>query len=501
MYELYKPLRNYMRQFGVVPALAHVWQYSVHLAYGGKKPSLAVDEIGRALDIRQYVFPWDLEILAQEIVLNGGTEGVRSLGDWPDFARAVNAIRDLENNIVVEQEDADLVLRGLHRIVHRQFPWQRKQTVASFARTWKIWSSKSLADIVEREIGLTVRQHTELCLAINGHFTKTIGMVTTSDYASLLGISSEARDQFFDRLSYSLEELREHTVAEQHYDADWLYSFNPLRDRPLIRFDSTNPSRVMCPLPPLLQNRISDGLYYDVCRTKDFNSAFGPAFQSYVGEVLRATLPGAHVTGEAQYHVGKNRKDGVDWIAGDTTATLFIECKTKRMRQSAKFLTSTDELDEELRMMAKFVVQTYKNVSDAIAGLTSWQSDGRPLYPVIVTLENWHIFTPPIADALDRHIREGVVAAGLEETVVDSIPYTIMAVEDLEIAGQIMARTGIERFMRAKTDREHRRWTIGGFMPSTFGDELKDVRTILFEYEWRAFGDDLRKRHEAIRRP
>jgi len=30
---------------------------------------------------------------------------------------------------------------------------------------------------------------------------------------------------------------------------------------------------------------------------------------------------------EHPYHVGKYRKDSVDWIVSDRTADLFIECK------------------------------------------------------------------------------------------------------------------------------------------------------------------------------
>lgn len=51
----------------------------------------------------------------------------------------------------------------------------------------------------------------------------------------------------------------------------------------------------------------------------------------------------------------------------DESATLFIECKTKKIRYEAKSsIASTTVLDEELEKMADFVVQSYKTLLDAI---------------------------------------------------------------------------------------------------------------------------------------
>ena len=83
-----------------------------------------------------------------------------------------------------------------------------------------------------------------------------------------------------------------------------------------------------------------------------FSQAFGPSFQNYVGEVLAATTRDSTATflAEEKYQVGKNRKDSVDWIVEDDTATLFIECKTKKVRYEAKVaLTDTVALNEGFR--------------------------------------------------------------------------------------------------------------------------------------------------------
>src|SRR5713101_10111512 len=85
--------------------------------------------------------------------------------------------------------------------------------------------------------------------------------------------------------------------------------------------------------------RITTGLYYALKDENGFLTAFGQSFQDYVGEVLRHRISNnaMQVLGEAEFQVGRHRKDTVDWIIqqGDEGA-LFVECKTKRLTWASK---------------------------------------------------------------------------------------------------------------------------------------------------------------------
>jgi len=80
------------------------------------------------------------------------------------------------------------------------------------------------------------------------------------------------------------------------------------------------------PGPTLLFWRITTGLYYSLKEQAGFPTAFGDSFQAYAGEVLQRRIvnPAMQVLGEAEYHVGQNRKDSIDWIVqeGDAAACL-----------------------------------------------------------------------------------------------------------------------------------------------------------------------------------
>lgn len=121
-YEDYKPFRNYMRKFSLVESLVDVWRYSLHVLNGAPLP--ADYAIGKPPfePIKRNVWPWELDILAREIVLNATTKGDRSLRRWNDLAGAINHIKRLDNEAYVAFGDQRDVLLEMHRIVHRQVP-------------------------------------------------------------------------------------------------------------------------------------------------------------------------------------------------------------------------------------------------------------------------------------------------------------------------------------------------------------------------------------------
>ena len=169
----------------------------------------------------------------------------------------------------------------------------------------------------------------------------------------------------------------------------------------------------------------------------------------------------------------------------DTTAEIFIECKTKKVRHRAKVgLLSTEILQEDLEKMADFIVQTYKTLCDALNGKYGhWKSSGKPIYALIVTLEEWLTFgvTEIIDDAASRKL----VKSGIDLDILIRHPYTICSVEDLETAIQIIEKVGIEPFFSKKATCECRKWDIDPFMRDVFKAEVANVRSDLFADDWQ----------------
>jgi hypothetical protein len=487
MYDLYKPFRNYLRQFPLVQSLDLIWAYSEHVANNRTLPARMQfrNAFGRPWLGRFCVYPWELDLLAREIILNGNIDGKRSLDTWAELSTVINKLRSIDDEMAKRDGSPEKALRDLHRTAHQQFPWQRPPSISSMMRAYKLFGTDMMRPILEEITDIDLDSFFKLGLATAGHFLKQPGLNTNQDY-TVIGVEKETSEKFFDRLTVDLKELREQIIAAQRYDDGWLYTINPLRNRPLVRFDSSHPERVLCPIQTFLMRRFSEGLFYDTVVHPNFPNAVGKSFEAYIGDVLHELLGEKFsVHGEREYWVGKNRKDGVDWIVSDETSHIFIECKTKRLRHEAKFISDGVGLAMALDTMAGYIVQNYLNIMDALAGRTHWERDEKPIYSIIVTLEDWWIFSPPIIKIIDASIHTKMAKAGVPLKMLEEVPYIIASADEFEAAFQIMSGTGIAAYLGLKCTEEHRQQALSGFSTERFSEQLKATHRRLFEKDWR----------------
>ncbi|HEX3653011.1 MAG TPA: hypothetical protein VHU18_09340 [Rhizomicrobium sp.] len=478
-YDEYKPFRNYMRQFQRLQGLIDIWQYSLHIVEGKSLPLDYLADIAARTrrNLHQYLYPWDIDILARELILNGAERRNRSLQRWGDLSVAIDHLRRLGDEAYSrgDAEPADVMLE-MHRIAHRQFPWQQKMGANGFIRALKVFGHASVNCIVERELGMSAEQFIMLGTAVTGNFHRSWGMSTEQNY-SALGIPVAASQAFFERLSSTCGTLREQTLAVQRYNSDWQYTWNPLQARPLVRFDRDHPARVVCPMPYYLIKRATAGLFYDLVRSSDFDNPFGYSFQSYIGEIAQIffTQPAFTVAAPAPYDIGSRHLHGVDWIISDRTGHLFLECKTKRLTMRAKSEADTAAVDHDLSVLAEAVVQNFKNMQHAMEGKTAWKSDGMPVFSMILTLEDWFIFSPRVRELLQNNLRLLAAKEGLDERAVMQMPYTVASASEFEVACQIIAQVGIAPLMQNKLENETNWWLLLPFLRQHFPNELRNV--------------------------
>jgi hypothetical protein len=486
-YDEYKPLRNYMRRFDLAESLVDLWRYSLHVIENLPLPgdySVGIGSTDR--ELKKVLFPWDVDILAKECVLNAGTGGDRTLRKRRDLAVAINHLRRLDGVAFTDGgSEAPDVLLEIHRIAHRQFLWQTRRGANPMVRALKVFGQTAVEEIVVLELGMTTQQFMQLGLALCGHFYQQWGMSINQDYG-MLGISREVSSAFLDRISCPIEQLRAETIRRQSYDRDWLYTWNPMEAWPLIRFDPDHPDRVLCPIPRYLSHRASLGVFYDLIKSTGFDNPYGNAFQAYIGEVARKACPPPHFTlrGEESYHVAGQKIHGVDWVLSDSTGHLFIECKTKRLTLDARSLSDPAALQKDLTVMATAIVQHYQNILRALEGKTAWKPDGLPVYPLVLTLEDWFIFSPQVQDMLAEHVRRILAEHGIADQRLEQMPFMIASAHEFEIASQIIAQIGIALPMSKKAAPESRMWSFLPFFASNFPEKMQKVNWLLFEEDW-----------------
>lgn len=481
--QAYEPFRVLLGQLPVVESLGEIWRMAAPFECDPRllRRTMLREEVGPPC------FPWELDVLSREILLNGSVEGRRSLANRADLAEAVRLIRELEDVAFARDGNALDVFQEMHRIAHRQFPWQLNFGLAPQARALKIFGSPKMNALVEGEFGVPTRQLLHLGLAFLGDVWQRPAFSALQDYSEI-GVPLDVSQRCLARLSSDVTTLREESRNRQRLDHDWLYAWNPLEQWPLLRFDASHPENVLCPMPRFLLRRMTSGLYFDLVKLKGFDQAFGEAFQDYLGEVLRkcCTGPSTECRPETPYTVKGQRRHGPDWIVSDQTAHIVIEAKAKRLRVESKTVADAAALDDDLEAMARAIVQNYRNIDDALKGLSGWSPRGLPVFPLILTLEDWFLLSPRYTARLGTRVEQLLVESGLDAGVLRDMPYTVASVVEFEFAIQVITTRSIDEVLRSKTSTPQRDWLLLPFLQGAFGKEVAAADSDLFGEDFSA---------------
>ena len=279
-----------------------------------------------------------------------------------------------------------------------------------------------------------------------------------------------------------MAELKAETAKKQSYAPGLALCIQPTGLKPLIAFDPAHPDRVICPIPRYLVRRTQGGVFFDLVKTSGFDNPFGNSFQAYLGEVMAIVCPTSNftITPEEPFYVGKDLKHGVDWILSDQSGHLFLESKAKRLTLDAKIRSDTIALEKDLAIMAEAITQNYQNILWALDGKTKWKPDGLPIYPVILTLEDWFVFSPSVQDILKSCLNDLFTRRSMPLELLEKMPYAIMSATEFELVVQIIAQTNIATVMAGKAAPEHRDWSWLPFLFFAFKKEFGSVSLKLF---------------------
>lgn len=481
-YENYKPLRNLLRKYNLAASLEDLWRYAQML-----QTNLPMEHIwvhNQAVPISNYVYIWDIPVICRELVLNATIAGTKRLKTWDEFSTVVKALRQVEDAMAKYQSPEDVLL-SLQPAIQQQFPWQQKRHLNELMRAFKIFSVPAVDALLVRETGIPAKVWFFVGFAIAGAMGKDSGINANQNY-EFAGIKRAQSNLVYQRISTTYEDLKKVTKTEQQYDDRWKFTLNPMLRWPLLSLQPKDPHLLHCPIPIYVLQRVSSGLYYEIVRTPGFDKPFGSAFEAYTGEVLHLTFPPSKFTihPEQGYKVGKDEKLTTDWILSDDQATVFIECKSKRMTPVGKVSSDPEVLKQEVVVLAKAIIQVYKSIGDALAGFTPWKSNNRPIYPVILTLEDWYLLGP-VVDLLRKEVEVRMMDAQLDISWLADMPYTVVSCADFEVVSPTMAHVGLGNFFSSCLSGEEVRGPIRALAQQFFPEVYRQTaHRLLFEDEW-----------------
>jgi hypothetical protein len=485
MNEIYKRLKQRLASVNLESALVAVWHYYQHIAKGAMLPP----SLRGLSNIKDTLQVWQLLLLLREVVRSCRLDA-KTAFCYETFAHSMNDITDiigaLDAQRMKDVGDVDQILRDINSLAHQQFRFQKELDVPAMLRYFRVFGSKDIDALLEKKLGLNFAQCYFFMLRLVSNFDKQPGIVNNQGYEDF-GISFESATRLYDWISCSTEDLRLKLVSSDKLDANWALTWNPLEAVPLIRHDSMHPERMYCPIPSLVWHKLGSGLFYDLVNEKGFSQVYGNAFERYVGEFARSQLPGPlfGVSAAKPYIVAKQRKDGADWMIDDSDAAIFVECKTKRISHAAKLVDNDVALREQLGFLADAVVQLYKNIEDARLGLNEWDPLAKRVYPLIVTLESWYLFSPAVKSDLNLLVASKLADAGLNTQLVADIPFTIASCQEYEWLVLAIRKNGINSLFQRKVDATHFDWMLAPFLQTYFAGDIQSSTAEAYAGPWR----------------
>jgi hypothetical protein len=149
-------------------------------------------------------------------------------------------------------------------------------------------------------------------------------------------------------------------------------------------------------------------------------------------------------------------------------------------------------LIKDLDTLSDAIVQTYKNINFALNGESNWKKNENPIYPVIITLEDWFLLSPPIKVDIEGRVKDKLVKSGLPIGLIKNMPYTITSVNSFELASHSIFETGIKTFMSLKLNEEYDGWDLKEFSNQVF-PITKVKKRFIFPEELELFKEEARK--------
>jgi hypothetical protein len=103
---------------------------------------------------------------------------------------------------------------------------------------------------------------------------------------------------------------------------------------------------------------------------------------------------------------------------------------------------------------------------------------------MVLTLEDWFIFSPRVNEMLKKHVRHMLAETNMPEQILDEMPYTIASAHEFELAIQVIAQLGIFPVMSKKTAAGQRSLSLLPFIIGEFNEQMRSVNRYLFADDW-----------------
>lgn len=424
----------------------------------------ATPELTSPFSIRK----WELETLANELLIHSKRPNWRSgkprhvdCTNFHSIGAAANILRSLEDHEFDGTETNDL-LREMYRLANRQFEWQRGWLNKPLLyRSALLYNGPVCSKYLREVHDTSVEEMTLVGMALHTLFQSHPNILGKINLEKI-GLRSEAPDRVLARICRPISELRSLAANIRRIHQPVAYRPSVFRQFPIVQLPGDEPL-ITCPLPALIIERVTSGVFYDVVGSPgNVRDEYGRRFEKYCTEYIRKQLPESTVRDEQLYTYKKQQYRTPDVLVGrDHDVFVAIECKATKMPFNAKFADNAEE-SSAYEELVKAVVQLWRFFSHCRLGNVDLKASDDAI-GIVLTLDSWLVMGGPVTKEIFR--RAGERADNVAEIIAeDRRPVIFSPVPDVESVLSDTDEAGFRQTLAMAVDPNYEGWML----PSVF---------------------------------
>lgn len=311
------------------------------------------------------IYPWELETLANELLTTPKANFLTfDCRNWNVIGDLVNLLRSMEGAEYLASREGVNILVELGRVGARQFPWQRGHVgLPPLYRSAFIYGQGECAAYLEQAANLTPSDMSLVGFSLLSVFLPEPGIrpATDMDLIHEWGITRDTLERTLERIACPIAVARAQAKDLRAVAIATAYKPSILRRYPCLLVGH-RARTMIAPLPDLIMDRVTNGLFYDVIGGGGaVRDEVGRRFERYALDLLTQMLPAVMFDPESSYRtpLGPIATPDILMKNGDGAVIMAIECKASRMSVGARFGEAPGE-DRGYEEIAKGVMQLWR---------------------------------------------------------------------------------------------------------------------------------------------
>ena len=390
-------LRKYVSRLDKQQVMLAFWEVQRLQTGDDKTPSrirgLPQGGLGKSIaEGKPYFFPWMIEQSINIISIFGSDHNHRGQNidvfQWSNLAQLYNLVRnynDARSGVFLKTND---VFENMSKIGRQQFPWQDGSLGTPMMEMYAtLYLGQACNQACQSKYQISANDFLAYGFLLLAQFNSAPFLQLPYDL-SILGGEQDVLKVVLKRYSLSSRDFNQGCRTLRKNDKFGEYSKSQLRKKPIIRLAD---GKYFCPMPKLLQFRITSGLISETSYDGNAINEVGDNFEKFSFEKFTQAFPDETSKSEEVYGTKNRSKKTPDIrIYKDDSLDLIIECKATLLLFEDKFeKVNLESLPKKSEQIIKGILQVWRYSRDSHKGVTPDKNISNDCKGLVLTLEEW----------------------------------------------------------------------------------------------------------------